>query len=94
MWGTSQLAAVSKGSFFYDKPLLHFLSVLFSYYPIPSQITDVCAGVAIEIDDSIQIKYRDKNTRGIQTLKNKLKTTHSNRLFQNTNKTAKQEQGT
>jgi len=72
----------------------HFQSVLFSYYPIPSQITYMCTGVAAETDDSSQIKYRDKNTRGVQTLKNELKTTHSNRLFQNTNKTAKQEQDT
>lgn len=51
----------------------------------------MCAGVAAEIYDSSQIKYRFKNARGLQTLKNKLKTVYSNRLFQNTNKTAKQE---
>ena len=72
----------------------NFMCALFSYYPIPSQITHMCVGVAAEIDDSSQIKYRVKNTRGVQTLKNKLKTTHSNRLFQNTNKTAKKEQNT
>ena len=71
-----------------------FLSVLFSHYPILSQITYTCAGVAAETVDSSLIKYRVKNTGGAHTLKNKLKTTHSNRLFQNTNKTAKQEQDT
>ena len=51
----------------------------------------MCAGVAAEIDDSLQIKYRVKNIRGVQTLKNTLKATHSTkRLFQNTNKTAKE----
>jgi hypothetical protein len=72
----------------------HFLFVLFACYPIPSQITYMCVGVAAEIDESSQIKYRVQNTRGVQALKNKLKTTQSNRLFRNTNKTAKQEQDT
>jgi predicted Zn-dependent protease with MMP-like domain len=58
-----------------------------SYHPIPSHITYMCAGVAAEIEDSCQ--YRVMNTQGVQTPKNTIKTTYStNRLFQNTNKTA------
>jgi hypothetical protein len=49
----------------------------------------MCAEVAAEIADSCQIKYRLMNKRGVQTLNNTIKTTHSTkRLFRNTNKTA------
>jgi hypothetical protein len=71
---------------------LSVCSVFVLFYPLTDHLHG--AGVAAEIDDNSQIKYRVKNTQGVQTLKNKLKTTHSNRLFQNTNKTAKQEQDT